>query len=106
MRNRKLIPAMVAKIEQQQQEEEPCLDNLQKVKSLICALNFVSRNLPLPPDLFGVVSSICFDEQEGFLGVIDDGTQVEAGSDVPGHAQTSLVSNFRNSVSIFSLFSL
>lgn len=81
---------MVAKLEQQQQEEEPCLDNLQKVKSLICALNFVSRNLPLPPDLFGVVSSICFDEQEGFLEVIDDGTQVEAGSDVPGHAQTSL----------------
>ncbi|KAE8687441.1 putative ATP-dependent DNA helicase CHR12 [Hibiscus syriacus] len=84
---------MVAKLElqeQQQQQEEPCLVDLQKVKSLICALNFVSRNLPIPPHLFDVVSSICFDEREGgLLEAIDDGTQVEPGSDVPGLAHTN-----------------
>ncbi|XWS39339.1 hypothetical protein CRYUN_Cryun18bG0043500 [Craigia yunnanensis] len=78
---------MVAQLEHQQQQEEPCLDNLQKAKSLICALNFVSRNLPLPPHLFDVVSSICYDEQEGLREAINDGTQVEAGSDVAGAAQ-------------------
>ncbi|XWS54012.1 hypothetical protein CRYUN_Cryun10bG0051300 [Craigia yunnanensis] len=78
---------MVAQLEHQQQQEEPCLDNLQKAKSLICALYFVSRNRPLPPDVFDVVSSICYDEQEGLRAAIDDGTQVEVGSDVAGVAQ-------------------
>ncbi|XP_022721807.1 probable ATP-dependent DNA helicase CHR12 isoform X2 [Durio zibethinus] len=77
---------MVAQLEYQQQQEETCLDNLQKAKSLICALNFVSRNLPLPPDLFEVVSAICYDEQDVLPEAIDDGTQVEAGSDVAGVA--------------------
>ncbi|KAK8523514.1 hypothetical protein V6N13_113460 [Hibiscus sabdariffa] len=87
---------MVAKLELQQQqqpeEEEPCSDDSQKVKSLICALNFVSRNLPLPPHLFDAVSSICFDEQEGeegLLEAVDNGTHVEAGPDVPGLAHTT-----------------
>ncbi|KAK8660877.1 hypothetical protein V6N13_051785 [Hibiscus sabdariffa] len=91
---------MVAKLELQQQqqeeeeeeeeeEEDPCSGDLQKVKSLISALNFVSRNLPLPPHLFDVVSSICFDEQgEGLLETVDNGTQVESGSDVPGLSHT------------------
>ena len=95
---------MVAQLEHQQQQEEPCLDNLQKAKSLICALNFVSRNLPLPPDLFEVVSSICYDEQEGFPQAIDDGTQVEAGSDVARIAHMGSVSVFGNSFLNFSFF--
>ncbi|KAK4737983.1 hypothetical protein R3W88_001680 [Solanum pinnatisectum] len=33
-------------------------DQLQKTKTLICALNFLSRNLPIPPDVFDAVSSI------------------------------------------------
>ncbi|XVE66041.1 hypothetical protein DITRI_Ditri08aG0049500 [Diplodiscus trichospermus] len=78
---------MVAQLEHQQQQEEPCLDKLQKAKSLICALNFVSRNLPLPPGLFDAVSSICYDEQEELHEAIDDGTQVEAGSDAAGVAR-------------------
>ncbi|XP_022762039.1 probable ATP-dependent DNA helicase CHR12 isoform X2 [Durio zibethinus] len=80
---------MGAQLEHQQQQEEPCLDNLQKAKSLICALNFVSRNLPLPPDLFDVVSSICFDEQEGLPEALHDGTHVQAGSDPAGASRTS-----------------
>lgn len=41
--------------------EPPPLDSgqrAQEAKSLICALGLVSRNLPLPPDLFDAVSSI------------------------------------------------
>lgn len=34
------------------------LDQLEKTKTLICALNFLSRNLPLPPHVFDAVSSI------------------------------------------------
>ncbi|KAK6254997.1 SNF2 [Theobroma cacao] len=88
---------MVAQLEHQQQKEEPCLDNLQKAKSLICALNFVSRNLPLPPDLFDVVSSICYDEQEGLSEATDDGTQGDDGSDEAGVSQmgTDESSNFK-----------
>lgn len=38
----------------------PAVDEsqLEKTKTLICALNFLSRNLPLPPDVFEAVSSI------------------------------------------------
>ncbi|OMO61227.1 SNF2-related protein [Corchorus capsularis] len=79
--------ALERALEHQQQKEEPCLDNLQKAKSLICALNFVSRNLPLPPDLFDVVSSICHDEQEGLGEATDDGTPGEDGSDGAGVSQ-------------------
>lgn len=34
------------------------LDHVEKTKTLICALNLLSRNLPLPPDVFATVSSI------------------------------------------------
>lgn len=33
-------------------------EQLEKTKTLICALNFLSRNLPIPPDVFDAVSSI------------------------------------------------
>lgn len=33
-------------------------DVVEKARALICALNLVSRNLPLPPELFSAVSSI------------------------------------------------
>ncbi|KAF8392449.1 hypothetical protein HHK36_022791 [Tetracentron sinense] len=33
-------------------------DHIQKTKTLICALNLISRNLPLPPEIFDTVSSI------------------------------------------------
>ena len=33
-------------------------DHLEKTKTLICALNLLSRNLPLPQDVFDAVSSI------------------------------------------------
>ncbi|KAK3027230.1 hypothetical protein RJ639_041648 [Escallonia herrerae] len=45
---------------------------LVKTKTLICALNLLSRNLPLPPDIFDAVSSI----YRG--GDADDGDDVSA----------------------------
>nr|GME03798.1 probable ATP-dependent DNA helicase CHR12 [Ipomoea batatas] len=33
-------------------------DHIESTKTLICALNFLSRNLPLPQDVFDAVSSI------------------------------------------------
>ncbi|KAI9115169.1 hypothetical protein K1719_014182 [Acacia pycnantha] len=43
---------------QSQEQQQPPIDHAQKTKTLISALNLVSRNLPLPPDLFNTVSSI------------------------------------------------
>lgn len=40
------------------------LDDAEKAKTLIGALNLISRNLPLPPDVYSAVSSIYFDEGE------------------------------------------
>ncbi|KAL8162672.1 hypothetical protein V2J09_014161 [Rumex salicifolius] len=36
----------------------PALDHVEKTKTLICALNLLSRNLPLPPHVLDSVSSI------------------------------------------------
>ncbi|KAJ6890706.1 ATP-dependent DNA helicase CHR12 isoform X1 [Populus alba x Populus x berolinensis] len=59
---------MVAQLEHHHQQDSPAAsisssleDRVQKTKSLISALNFVSRNLPLPLDLFNTVSSIYSD---------------------------------------------
>ncbi|MCL7024840.1 hypothetical protein MKW94_030356 [Papaver nudicaule] len=41
-----------------QQNQEDVSQCIQKTKTLICALNLVSRNLPLPQDIFDTVNSI------------------------------------------------
>lgn len=45
-------------------EIPPSLDDTEKAKTLIGALNLISRNLPLPPDVFSAVSSIYFDGED------------------------------------------
>lgn len=40
-------------------------NQIEKTKTLICALNLLSRNLPLPPDVFDAVSSIYCDDAPG-----------------------------------------
>ena len=40
------------------------VDHAHKTKTLICALNLISRNLPLPPDLLDTVSSIYHDAED------------------------------------------
>ncbi|XAR54646.1 Nucleoplasmin ATPase [Bertholletia excelsa] len=58
-------------------------DYLEKTKTLICALNLLSRNLPLPQDVFDAVSSIYLasDDETGDVGDAADGGGV-GGSDV------------------------
>ncbi|XP_004296912.1 PREDICTED: probable ATP-dependent DNA helicase CHR12 [Fragaria vesca subsp. vesca] len=59
------------------------LDLITKTKSLISALNLVSRDLPLPPDLFDVVSSIYHSPQ-------DDGDSC-GGGDLLGDLEDALL---------------
>ncbi|KAM3755195.1 hypothetical protein ACB098_02G022400 [Castanea mollissima] len=65
----------MAQLESQTQTQghDPWLDpdhhQVHTTKSLICALNLVSRNLPLPPDLYDAVSSICFSPQDAAYSV-------------------------------------
>ncbi|KAJ8622684.1 hypothetical protein MRB53_031213 [Persea americana] len=40
------------------EKPKPSPEYIQKVRTLICALNLISRNIPLPPQLFDAVASI------------------------------------------------
>ncbi|KAI4317782.1 hypothetical protein L6164_025624 [Bauhinia variegata] len=53
------------------------IDHAQKTKTLICALNLVSRNLPLPPDLFHTVSSIYHGAQSSATDAQQCGAHVD-----------------------------
>lgn len=97
---------MVTQLEHHQQER-PCPDPVERTKSLICALNFISRNLPVPPDVYDTVSSIYYGEQEADDDVVHD----DGGSDegpVPEKASpvgptiscgSDLMSDFENALS-------
>ncbi|KAJ0033951.1 hypothetical protein Pint_24870 [Pistacia integerrima] len=79
---------MVAQLEE---SVTPSLDHVERTKSLICALNFISRDLPLPPELFDTVSSIYYGHQEGVTEVLDDGVHAADGSDQTAVAEKGLV---------------
>ncbi|KAJ6430019.1 hypothetical protein OIU84_021434 [Salix udensis] len=73
---------MVPQLEHELQQDSPAVsssssleDHVRKTKSLISALNFVSRDLPLPPDLLDTVSSIYSDEIDAD---VDGGTQIKS----------------------------
>ncbi|KAF2285371.1 hypothetical protein GH714_003271 [Hevea brasiliensis] len=72
---------MVAQLDhhphQHRQEPEPSSDNLEKTTSLISALNLVSRDLPLPPDLFKTVYSIYSGAQNADNGTLDGAVHFE-----------------------------
>lgn len=74
-----LPPAMVMAQLESQSQHQPSFDHVHKTKTLIKALNLVSRNLPLPPDLFDTVSSIYHNDEDGSLDA-----QVADGSDKNG----------------------
>lgn len=69
---------MVAQLENHQGQQD---DPIEKTKSLICALNFVSRNLPLPPDVYDSVSSIYYGEHDPAIEPSGCGSQTAGGSD-------------------------
>lgn len=59
----------------ERQTQQPTLEpsTVHEAKSLICALNLVSRNLPLPPDLHDAVSSICFSPEDSAINASPTG---------------------------------
>lgn len=68
----------MAQLENHQGQQD---DPIEKTKSLICALNFVSRNLPLPPDVYDSVSSIYYGEHDPAIEPSGCGSQTAGGSD-------------------------
>ncbi|WCJ23714.1 Homeotic gene regulator [Euphorbia peplus] len=83
---------MVAQLEHQHHHPEPSSDHLDKAKSLISALNLVSRDLPLPSDLFDAVFSIYSgdDKDRGDGAVLEDGLNDNNGDPVGGDLMTEL----------------
>ncbi|XP_015888043.3 probable ATP-dependent DNA helicase CHR12 isoform X1 [Ziziphus jujuba] len=70
---------VMAQLESQSQKQTSS-DHVDKTKSLIKALNLVSRNLPLPPDLFDTVSSIYYNHEDDAIPDSLDGGEAD-GSD-------------------------
>ncbi|CAK9173647.1 unnamed protein product [Ilex paraguariensis] len=70
--------AMVAEVEREGSLNDLELDHIEKTKTLICALNLLSRNLPLPPDVFDAVSSIYLSDND------DESDAVEGGDGAGG----------------------
>ncbi|RYR10112.1 hypothetical protein Ahy_B05g078581 isoform C [Arachis hypogaea] len=56
------------------QKQQPSSKEAHSTKALVGALNILSRNLPLPPDLFNTVSSISHNSsaEDGLLADLDD----------------------------------
>ncbi|MED6183760.1 putative ATP-dependent DNA helicase chr12 [Stylosanthes scabra] len=56
------------------QKQQPSSKEAHNTKALVGALNILSRNLPLPPDLFNTVSSISLNSstEDGLLADLDD----------------------------------
>ncbi|KAL1832479.1 hypothetical protein ACET3Z_002130 [Daucus carota] len=61
-----------------EERESSVDDEIQSTKTLICAVNLLSRNLPLPPHLFDAVSSI-YNAAGSASAPLDD---IENGSDI------------------------
>ena len=70
--------AMVAEVEREGSLNDLELDHIEKTKTLICALNLLSRNIPLPPDVFDAVSSIYLSDND------DESDAVEGGDGASG----------------------
>lgn len=90
---------MVTQLEHHQQER-PCPDPVERTKSLICALNFISRNLPVPPDVYDTVSSIYYGEQEADDDVVHD----DGGSDEGPVPEKASVRVFKDTLLIFFVY--
>ncbi|KAJ9538434.1 hypothetical protein OSB04_031167 [Centaurea solstitialis] len=63
------LSAMGAQVVESSSSSSSSLLDLQRhTKTLTCALNFLSHNLPLPPDVFHAVSSIYTDSPPAIAG--------------------------------------
>lgn len=79
-------------------------EQLEKTKTLICALNFLSRNLPIPPDVFDAVSSI-YNSDANDVDVGDgDASPADVDSlSVQVSCFSSLISLYKFSLRVISL---
>ncbi|MED6210150.1 putative ATP-dependent DNA helicase chr12 [Stylosanthes scabra] len=64
-----VVPAMVMAPFKEEQPQPPPIDH---AKTLICALNFLSRDLPLPPHLLTSVSTIYHDHPSSLNNLQED----------------------------------
>ncbi|KAF9677570.1 hypothetical protein SADUNF_Sadunf08G0121500 [Salix dunnii] len=94
---------MAPQLEHELQQDSPAAssssleDHVRKTKSLISALNFVSRDIPLPPDLLDTVSSIYSDESDADF---DGGTPMKSRSVNPGISiRSDLMTEFEDALS-------
>ncbi|CAN4113433.1 unnamed protein product [Withania somnifera] len=81
----------------------PAVDEsqLERTKTLICALNFLSRNLPLPSDVFDAVSSIYHSDDANDVNVGDGNGDVDSLSVLNGPGTGSygyLMADFEESL--------
>ncbi|XP_073009627.1 probable ATP-dependent DNA helicase CHR719 [Typha latifolia] len=96
---------MAASVENHPPPPPPPLSEgvVEKTKTLIGALNLISRNLPLPPDVFHAVSSIYHEgdgegggavlpEEDSICGVLKNGTLIKELGDAVLNQQTSCMS--------------
>lgn len=63
------------------------VDEIEKTRTLICALNFLSRNLPLPQDVFDAVSSIYHDGGAADTAAEEENNQDDNGDDNDGEEE-------------------
>ncbi|KAF5752303.1 transcription regulatory protein SNF2-like isoform X1 [Tripterygium wilfordii] len=87
---------MVAEVEHHQPPQQTSPTHTEKTKTLICALNIISRNLPLPPNLLDSVSSIYHgsDEPENGVHPQEDGSE-----DSEISKRGDLLTNFEDALS-------
>ncbi|CAL5347182.1 unnamed protein product [Camellia sinensis] len=79
-------------------------DHLDNTKTLICALNFLSRNLPLPPDLFDAVSSIYLGGSDvNSVEMVSDDLGISKEGDLLVDLEDALVKQRPNCMSGFGL---
>ncbi|KAJ8768397.1 hypothetical protein K2173_021550 [Erythroxylum novogranatense] len=97
---------MVAQLDNHHQQQQPSqdptssLDPVDKAKSLISALNFVSRDLPIPSDLLNTISSIYLGPDDTDSGVPSSRALAGVGVDIPGLSfKGDLMGDFENALS-------
>ncbi|PIN16531.1 Nucleoplasmin ATPase [Handroanthus impetiginosus] len=85
-------PSVSQQLDLRASEPDPKSESpLDSAKTLICALNFLSRNLPLPQHVYDAVSSIYQDSAADG----GDGATAEVGSDVEGEVSDRAPSPLR-----------
>ncbi|CAN0856648.1 Probable ATP-dependent DNA helicase CHR12 [Linum grandiflorum] len=84
-------------LQQPSPDPSPSPDPVQQTKSLISALNFVSRNLPLPPDVLHTVSSIYLADPDQDNARVPDDDAAQEGPEIS--VKGDLMAEFEDALS-------